>query len=283
MPGAHRFPLLFVLFLTPVAGLLDSRCSAWQSTAPIKPQAPPDRSLSVRDYIQRGLPDPDRVWSAEDLGRAVKILAEVASKDPGRLPRGGSERSGSVFARLIDPENLLLFKDRTLPLQARMPEALAHFESSNQLNKLYLAAMVKRQVGGREMIELFGSTLRSVAMLFDLVDEFLPTLDKNDPKYQIRMQGLARMKRGFASSLAGTLQCLTEAENYEVKDRIILIGYLKETLPSILPRLGEGARNETVVRLESMAKDPALRDLQPALDELKNLVRKLDREASKVP
>ena len=177
------------------------------------------------------------------------------------------------FARLTSPQNLDLFKNRTLPFDIRFPQALNYFQASNEVFKLYLAGFLKRDVRDSELVELMGSEFRSTMVMLELVDEFLPTIQKDDPQYQIRMQGLDQMKRGLASVVAGGLQTLTERESYRGSELLRLVGYMQETFPLIVPRLPPASRSETLLQLEQMQEDPALKDLQPALGQLHSKVK----------
>lgn len=237
------------------------------------PKTSSDESLTAEQYLGLGLPAQDREWSGDDMVKAAQILASVAQKGYWQLPRYKSNRSGEVFARLTSPQNLDLFKNRTLPLDARFPQALNHFQANNQVLKLYLAGFLKKEVRDSELVELMGSQFRSTVVMLELVDEFLPTIKKDDPKYQVRMQGLDQMKRGLASVIAGGLQTLTERNSYQGSELVRLVGYMQETFPLIVPRLPPGARTETMLRLEKMQDDPALKDLQPGLGELRSKVK----------
>ena len=159
-----------------------------------------------------------------------------------------------------------------MPLDARFPQAINYYQTSNQVLKLYLSAYLKKDVRDSELVELMGAQLRSTVVMLELVDEFLPTIKKGDPKYQVRMQGLEQMKRGLASVIAGGLQTLTERESYRGSELARLVGYMQETFPLIVPRLPPGARTETLIRLEKMQVDPAMKDLQPGLGELRRVV-----------
>jgi hypothetical protein len=48
---------------------------------------------------------------------------------------------------------------------------------------------------------------------------------------------------------------------------------MQETFPLIVPKLPPGSRTETLLRLEKMQEDPALKDLQPGLGELRTKVK----------
>jgi hypothetical protein len=219
------------------------------------------------------MPAYDRDWSGEDMVSASNVLTSIANEDPRQLPRYRSERSGEVFARIISPENLSIFQNGTLPLQTRLSLVSRHIAGLSQISKLYLKGLVERATDGREGVELLGAVLRSAAVMVATVDEFLPTLDRNDPSYKTRMAGFEKMKKGMAEVVAGALQTLTERETYRTEDLIRAASLMKETFPQILAKVPPGSRLETLVRLENMAKDSDLKDLEPAIRELLDVVK----------
>jgi hypothetical protein len=120
-----------------------------------------DVSLSARDYIARGLPAPDRIWLGNDVETAANVLATLAEQGHGQLPRAGSARSGEVFTRMTSADNLAYYRDRTLPLNARLPLALTHLQAGSQLLKLYLAQFLTNDVRDTEM---FGNACRGLGI-----------------------------------------------------------------------------------------------------------------------
>lgn len=231
-------------------------------------QAPADESLTVDAYIRLGMPSHDRVWSGADMSQAARILQALSQQNPEQLPRYQSERSSPVFARMNADQNLEIYRDKSLPLDQRIPDALQYMQSNNHILKLYLAAFNQQAVGGAELVELMGALLRVTVIQVQLFDEFVPTLDKNDPTYPVRMQGVAKMKLGMATLVAGNLQTLTESYAFRTADLKRLVGYLQNTLPLILPALTESSRSEIIVRLRSYSDDSNMKHLQPELDAL---------------
>lgn len=236
------------------------------------PPPPPDKSLTLSEYVEGGLPAPDRIWSGADLARAAAALTRIAQTDASRLPRYRSDRSGKAFARLTADENLDIYRDPSLPLDQRFPEALTYIQSTNELLKLYLAALNQGAVGGGELVEFLGAQLRASVVMLGLVDEFLPTLDKEDPTYPVRMAGLQRMKSGLSSVVAGGLQTLSESNAYRTADLKRLVGYMEDTFPEILPKIGELSRTETLIRVRTLRDDPRMKHLRPELDALASTV-----------
>lgn len=206
------------------------------------------------------------------MADALKVLTALARGGPQKLPRYKSGRSGDVFSRLTSRSNLQRYRDRGRPLDERVEEAMGFMKAIKELFNLYTAAFSSKAVGDSEVVEQVGSLLRTTALMFELVDEFLPTLRKDDPTYEVRMEGLAKMKRGFADVITGSLVILTEKGLYRAAERVRLIGYMKEALPPIIPKLTPGSRAAVSARLARMDRGPALEELQPALRELRRRV-----------
>ena len=72
----------------------------------------------------------------------------------------------------------------------------------------------------------------------------------------------------------GTLITLTDTDFCRPSELKRLLGYMQETLPSILPELPDGSRHESMVRLRSFSEDPKMQHLQPELDVLIAAVEK---------
>jgi hypothetical protein len=58
-----------------------------------------DQSLSVGDYHDLGVPDPEQVWNVEDVMLAIDVFAGMKWERPYALPRKGSKKSGALFKR----------------------------------------------------------------------------------------------------------------------------------------------------------------------------------------
>lgn len=232
-----------------------------------------DQSLTPLEYIKLGLPAYDRDWSESDLARAVKVFKSFEKNEKPNLPRYQSKRSGEVFARMTSTENFEQFKDRDIPLKIRFPQAVDYYESCSQIFKLYLSAYSRNEVGDSELVELFGMVLRYTVVILELVEEFTPTLDKNDPTYPTRMEGLEQMERGLANVVGGAMETLSERKSYRFRELLKLLGYMQETFPIIVPSLTPASRAEVIVRLNEMQNDEEFQDFQPGLGELCQKVR----------
>ena len=135
-------------------------------------EASSDQSLSPDDYLEAGMPAHDRVWSGKDMAKVSAVLREIAQKNASHLPRRDSRQSGEVFARITADENLILYRNRSLPIEMRLPEASTYMHSSNELFMLYLSAYARQAVGDAELLELMGAQLRLMVVMVQLMDEF---------------------------------------------------------------------------------------------------------------
>jgi hypothetical protein len=243
---------------------------------------PVDRSLNADDYIQLGLPAYDRLWSGDDMVQAMRVLTIITQKDSGQLPRYKSNKSGEVFDRIVSEQNLGFYVNSNLPIQIRLNEILNYGDALNKINKLYLASFINKTTGSSETIEFQGALLRLTAVTFKLGDEFIPTLDKNDPSYSIRIEGLKNMRTGYAGTVMGSLMTIEDRESCSSKDRVRFIGYCQDTFPYIVPQLLEGSQKETVIKLQNLIKDPKMHDLKPnlqgLLEKVQNALEKVSRE-----
>ena len=231
-----------------------------------KPQAlrpvPTDGSLTLTQYIEAGVPAHDRAWSGAAMERAVSALATLAETDQTQLPRFESPRSGALFDRFISQENFEIYRNRDLSMETRFPDHLVYLRAFTKIHALYLSAFEHHAVGGIEMIEFNGAQLRTAVTTFELMRELLLSVDKENPQVAA---GVAKMRRGMATVVSGSLQSLTESHTYRASELKRLVGYLQDSLPTIMPDLPPGSRAEMVVRLRSLSGNPKMQHLQPQL------------------
>lgn len=253
-----------------LAGNLEGASGA---NAPTDSTPPIDESLAGDEYLRLGLPAYDRAWNHDDMAQAEFILAAVAQKGVAQLPRYRSKRSGEVFLRLISKQNLESYDDAALPPAIRLRQALSHFGASNQIAKIYLRSFPKKDGRDTELAELLGSHLEMTVVILQLLDECLPTIAKNDPQYEKRIQELDQIRLGFEAVVFYHLRITTQTESYRLTERMRLVDYMKDTFPLIIPKLSSDASAECLRRLEDMQDDPVLQDLQPGLGELQLRVK----------
>lgn len=262
---------ILLLFVASSGLLISASCST--SAPKTTSRASPDESLTTDEYLKLGIAAPDRIWSAHDLTQAVQVLEKLSQQGSRSLPRYKSERSGQIFARMTAAENLALLKSPDTPIAVRLPMAAEIQQQQVNLLKIYLNAFLKRQVRGAELLELQVSNLRVSQSMTDLAREFLPTLDPNDPTYEVRMKGVEQMKHGMSEQVAGSLQTMEERENYAAEDLQRYIESLQEILPTIISYLSPAAQTETMATLDRLCNDSTHSDLHRQLKRLREKAR----------
>jgi len=80
--------------------------------------------------------------------------------------------------------------------------------------KIYHAAFQRKAVDGGDLVGLFRMLLRTAVVMVYEINEFIPTLKKDDPTYRARMAALDKMRRELAGLTVGSLQMLTERGSY---------------------------------------------------------------------
>ncbi len=227
-----------------------------------------DQSLTGEEYSRRGLPAWDRAWSGEDMQRAWRVLKQIADENPLRLPRFQSPKSGEIFARMIAAENSNPLKDPSLSVQKKMEIVVPLLTANAEILKLYGLAQARGITFDSEFVELIGTNFDLFEITLTVIEEFIPTLDPNDPTYSVRMGGLRKMRSGLVTSISGCLQIVTESDEYRLTERQKLVVYLRRSLPGILPHLDDAQRKTIADRLEKMRTDSTLEQLQPGLSQL---------------
>jgi len=238
------------------------------ASQPAAIEVPTDESLPLEKYHEMGMPACDQIWTGEQMAQAASVLTTLFQFNPKELPRFESDRSGELFARLVAAENLGFLDDQSIPVNDRMPRAMLYMESSNRIFKMYVLAFMQRAGGGAEVVEWTGAILRLFTAVNRLVDEFVPTLDQDDPSYPVRMKGLERLRNATATTIDGALQTLTESHAYHSSDLKTLAVYLEDALPEALLRIPEQRQLAIMNRLQALSNDPAMQYLKMELDSL---------------
>lgn len=174
-----------------------------------------DFSLSVKEYQEKGLPDPDKVWSGEDYAKAYMVLSQLKSIQPLSLPRKGSEKSDVYFRRLISPENLSFLDDDTIPLNEKAYRIQSYLPIQSDLDDLYTDLYKRDQYYHRELIDLYLFGLRIAQHMLDLSYQINET--KDEKAKQIR-SAFPAIQFTYVSVLSFILEKQKNASVYEIRD-----------------------------------------------------------------
>ena len=187
-----------------------------------------------------------------DFASFDKYLEKIATD---AYPRSESPQSGALFKKLMDSIEQPALSDAGLDLQARMEMSIQLQANFGNILKRYGTAHLSGGQYEEEIAQLQGGTLTVTPQLMTLVDEFLPTISKDDPTYGIRMKGLDQLKNGVAMVMKGLTVSLAEKRGFSDEQRKTMMEYLLKEGPQILSSLPESFQQEMRVTIRNLLSD----------------------------
>ena len=224
--------------------------------------APAVRAQSNR-YLEAGIPDASHVWTGGDYERAVQIF----SSGKVSLPRLADPQGAALVRRMTSTENFAFHHNKGLPLQSRMEDYMKMYLGIPALLKLYHA---EPAIGGaaphQELAALMAFLLRGSALGVELMDEFLPTIPKDD-QYESRMAGLKQMNSGLTGVFDWAEQTLADRQalsaDLSADDLSVILEAMESTLPGIKKAFPDEVRVDLRKKLEAdKARFSAPKDVQ---------------------
>jgi hypothetical protein len=228
-----------------------------------------DLSLPSDRYVKLGLPSYGRVWNSQDMAAAAARLDKLFDEHPEQLPRFQSAKSGAMFARIVDPENLKPFRSESLPPAVRFGVLFKYGNELRAIARIYLSARMTRSVGEDDLTEMCGAILELNVVTLDVLDEMLATRSRYNRVLTARTVLLHRLAEGAAEAT----RYLSNERKNSPDARQRLLARLRKTLPHVVPRFTAPCRVEVLLRLDRIAADPKLKSLQPDLTALRDEVR----------
>lgn len=190
-----------------------------------------DLSLTVKEYHKLGIPDQNKIWSIQDYTKALSFLSNLRLYHPLSFPRKFSKKSGSVFSRFIDKENLSFINDKNLSLRDKALQVQYFAGFHNDLRRMYTDELKSDQYYAKELIDIDIFGLFIYKKMFDVAGEIINSNDES----------VASMKSGLKAVQFGYLRLITiiigeqgKKEVYQVKDLETLS---REVLNSIIENL----------------------------------------------
>ena len=119
----------------------------------VDPVVAPDNSLGSAEYVSRGLPAYDRLWSAADYREAATALKAISAENPTLLPRSGSAKSGELFGRIVSLDNLISVSHIS-DLSLQVSTYMSIFISDGQLVTIYGTNTSSEHAYDREFIQI---------------------------------------------------------------------------------------------------------------------------------
>lgn len=218
-------------------------------------------------FVEIGIPSPGREWYGSEYSRAAEVFATKTVSVPAFEDPDGRK----VIERMVSVENFSLARNLTLPLDQRMEDALTMQGAANSIFKEYIDHANQGKDLHREIAAQIGFSLRLSVVVLDLVDEFLPTI-KRDEKYEIRMDGLRGLKMNVETVFSGAEASLGERGYFSEADLSVILTAMADTLPRLNDAFSKDFRVEILRRLQARVpefpQDPELNALRTMLAEL---------------
>jgi len=227
-----------------------------------------DHSLDIAAYAALGIPPPDRPWGGDEYGRAEKVLKTLAARDATQLPRRGSPRSGRLFSRMVDPDNLTTSLD-SRDAAVRLVRDGAVVQGFGHVMEIYGHASRGATAFDEEIAQLMSFALFAIHRFTSRTDDFLMTLPVNDPRGPQFLKAREDMRGGVAETLNGCLALLEAPEELMPSDRLLLAKAAEEHVPALRRYLTPEAREALsgqIRRLAGAERDEAVRASLARLD-----------------
>lgn len=143
-----------------------------------------DYSLTVQEYMEKGMPDPYKTWSVNNYFRAQITLGTLKIYNPNSLPRKHSKKSGVVFSRIINKEILLFFDDPALPLASRAMEIMQFARLQNDLIGMYSYLSDSVKYYTEELPDIYIFTLSVQDKKLEIAGKIMNSTEARDIEFQ---------------------------------------------------------------------------------------------------
>lgn len=261
-----------LLSLTGCGKAEDPSQPAPSSTASVLPALAEDRSLQVGQYVDLGMPAPDRDWAPEDYYKAIEVLRKIAAEDVLRLPRLESPRSAAVMARLVSGKNLDVLRNRGLPFEQRMKLVNGFTTSTKAMLLLYAEPESKGIHFDREIVAIVNFEASGMREMMALGLQFFATLAPEEASNPVRREGWAKMWNGMATVAGARMAMIGERSHYRSPERLLLVRGLDELLAEFYVYLPEMTRREIPLRLAQLILEEPEADVRAALESTKKTI-----------
>lgn len=224
-----------ILFLT---ALFFSSC---------KTETANDLSLNPEEYRKLGFPDHTRVWSIQDYINSNITLSTLKGNYPYSLPKKSSKKSGAVFARLVNEENLSFIYDKNIPLSTRAYTVQHFTRFYSELQSIYSVEVEDKKFYGDELadINIFG------LLVHDRMLELAWVIMDSDAGEAKDLQfGMKTVKRNYLNLIDGLLDELVKADVYNEDDLNTLSDRLKGSIEDNISWFVQSDKDSVAARIE---------------------------------
>ena len=258
-------------------GLATASAAAPEETAP----EPEDLSLTIEQYQKLGMPPSHRLWNSADMAKAARVLAKLAEEDPSRLPRYKSEKSGKVFSRMTNLQNIDQLRSTVFPPAIRLGFGLQFIMASSSFGKTYAKGLLQEKTGGDEASELIQLNLHIAVAMNEIAGELLAADENDEKKGSKKLAGLKLVQEQLSTILQGALvqAAQSRAINPEARER--LLATIEKTLPTLIDSVPPAVRKEVLKQLRELSLQPEYARHRDLLERMTDKLEKSIKEAEK--
>jgi tetratricopeptide (TPR) repeat protein len=170
-----------------------------------------DSSLSVKEYIELGVPDPNKQWVMDDFLQAYSVLARIKWDRPFELPAKDSKKSGLLFDHLLSLENMSFLKDTSMSLNEKA-ERISEFSKVYEYwMDVYTNPVIKKNYYHRELIDIQLFNLRLTEVMLNLAQEINKS---DDPADAALKYGYESIKMNYLTALNNDLKTQSNTSQF---------------------------------------------------------------------
>ena len=220
-----------------------------------------DHSLSVADYVAKGMPALDKAWDGRDYEKAAEVLDAL---DNDQLPHAASPRSGPVMARLTDPANLATCGNRATPLLQRVDPCGHLANGAVWVARLYYLSAKRDSAYADDFLDTVGFLVESTAAEADEMGEFAQRNVGASADAQ-RTAVLGDARAHLVRETGAILRILADRQSASDAARVRFAKTLVANFPAIAAQLPPDSAEDFRRKLHDMAETDKSPDVRAAL------------------
>jgi hypothetical protein len=173
-----------------------------------------DHSLDTESYMKLGMPDPKKVWTNDDYVAANITLSSLKMNDPLSLPRKNSIKSGEVFKRMVNEENLAFIYDTVFPLRTKAYAIQYYPRFQSEMEQMYTIEYKGKIYYSEELLDLniFGLLIQ------DKMLELAGIINRSgDEDAESIKSGMDAVKYNYLKLIPRLLDELSKQDNYSAE------------------------------------------------------------------
>jgi len=249
---------LFLVFS--IAILLFSACSTKNK----------DHSIEMKELKKMGIPDCNKLWSGNEYTKAYSILMDIKNQQPYKLPRKGSEKSGEVFDRLINRENMSFLQNDSIPLNIRAQAILRFLGTYEDIIDIYSNILMKKQYYTPELVEIYLFGLDIMQEMLVLGEKINQSDDPDDVAFQ---KGFPAIQQFYISMLLKHLKVQINSSEYSNEELETLCNGISASVKKNLNWFDQTQKDTLKQEMQTVINAASTEKIKAEYDNLIKLIK----------